>query len=177
MEKYVAFLRAINVGGHVVKMDHLRRLVAGVGVANVETFIASGNVIFDASTRSTSALEKKIESALHTALGYEVATFIRPTSAVAEVAAYQPFPDVDAPGNMLYVGFLSASPTSAAERALVACSSSIDEFHLAGRELFWLCRKTFRESDFNGARIEKLLGVKATLRNITTVRRLAAKYT
>lgn len=174
--KYVAFLRAINVGGHVVKMDHLRRIVSSAGVENVETFIASGNVIFDASVRSPGALERKIESALHSALGYEVATFIRTTSAVADIAAHQPFPDAGTPGDMLYVGFLSAAPTTAAQRALLAHNSPIDEFHIAGRELFWLCRKKFSESDFSGARIEKLLGVRATLRNITTVQRLAAKY-
>lgn len=176
MEKYVAFLRAINVGGHVVKMDHLRSLVAGIGVSNVETFIASGNVIFDSAARNASALEKKIESALHHALGYEVATFIRTTSAVADVARCQPFPDLDAPGNTLYVGFLSAAPLPAAQRALLALNSSVDEFHVAGREVFWLSHRKFSESDFSGAKLEKILGVKATLRNITTVRKLAAKY-
>ncbi len=47
MPRYVAFLRAVNVGGRIVKMDELRRLFAGAGFADVETFIASGNVIFD----------------------------------------------------------------------------------------------------------------------------------
>jgi uncharacterized protein (DUF1697 family) len=176
MEKYVAFLRAINVGGHVVKMDHLRSVVAGIGVSRVETFIASGNVIFDSAARSASALEKKIESALHQALGYEVATFIRTTSAVAEVAAREPFSGLDAPGNTLYVGFLSAAPAAAAQRALLALNSSVDEFHIAGREVFWLSHRKFSESDFSGAKLEKILGVKATLRNITTVRKIAAKY-
>jgi uncharacterized protein (DUF1697 family) len=46
MPKYVAFLRAINVGGHTVKMDHLRRLFEALGFTNVETFIASSDVVF-----------------------------------------------------------------------------------------------------------------------------------
>ena len=45
--RLVAFLRAINVGGHNVKMDRLRELFEALGLSNVETFIASGNVIFD----------------------------------------------------------------------------------------------------------------------------------
>jgi len=65
-------------------MDHLRSLFAGLGFANVETFIASGNVIFDSKAKDTSALERKIEKHLLVILGYEVRTFVR---SVAEVAA------------------------------------------------------------------------------------------
>lgn len=60
MSRYIALLRAINVGGHTVKMDRLRTLFAQVGLANVETFIASGNVIFDTPIQDTRALEQRI---------------------------------------------------------------------------------------------------------------------
>ena len=81
MPKYVAFLRAISGGGHTVKMDYLRSLFESLGFSNVETFIASGNVIFDSTSKSTKALEKKIESYLLKTLGYEVVTlFVRPLS-------------------------------------------------------------------------------------------------
>ena len=65
--RYVAFLRAINVGGHTVKMERLRELFAELGLANVETFIASGNVIFDAPSGDAGALERQIEQHLHAA--------------------------------------------------------------------------------------------------------------
>ena len=74
MPKYFAFLRAINVGGHTVKMDYLRALFEALGFANVETFIASGNVIFETKSKDTNALQREIEKHLHQALGYEVAT-------------------------------------------------------------------------------------------------------
>ena len=77
MPRYAAFLRAINVGGRVVKMEALRRFFESLDFANVETVIASGNVLFDASSKSEKALEKKIQDHLHTKLGYEVATFVR----------------------------------------------------------------------------------------------------
>ena len=77
MPKYLAFLRAINVGGHTVKMDHLRQIFESLGLSNAETFIASGNVIFDVKAGNVKTLEKKIENKLHEALGYEVAAFIR----------------------------------------------------------------------------------------------------
>ncbi len=77
MPKLVAFLRAINVGGHTVSMAALRAEFEALGLKDVETFIASGNVIFTAPTGNRAALERKIESHLHGALGYEVKTFLR----------------------------------------------------------------------------------------------------
>jgi len=74
----VAFLRAINVGGRVVKMHRLRTLFVDEGFANVETFIASGNVVFDLPpAKKAPALERTIEAMLRNALGYEVSTFVR----------------------------------------------------------------------------------------------------
>ncbi len=178
MPKYVAFLRAINVGGHTVKMDHLRRLFEAMGFANVETFIASGNVIFEAAEQDKKALERKIEDSLQEALGYEVATFIRTTAELAEFARYKPFKesDLNADGNTLYIAFLAGLPADAAQQKLLSFTTDIDEFHLNGPEVYWLCRKKMGESVFSGAMIEKTLGLPATLRNSTTVKKMAAKY-
>ena len=178
MPKYVAFLRAINVGGHTVKMDYLRSLFAALGFTNVETFIASGNVIFDSPSKSTKALEKKIEASLHQTLGYAVAAFIRSTSELADVASYEPFSDAElnAPGHALYIGFMAASPSDAAKQKLLALGLKLNDFHLHGREVYWLLRTKFSDSEFSGARLEKTLGLPVTLRNSTTVKKLAAKY-
>jgi uncharacterized protein (DUF1697 family) len=77
MSGYIAFLRAINVGGHTVKMETLRSLFETFGFSEVETFLASGNVIFESPEQDRTALESMIASGLQKALGYEVATFIR----------------------------------------------------------------------------------------------------
>ena len=66
--RYVAFLRAINVGGHVVKMDRLRRIFESMRFRNVETFIASGNVIFEAAGNAD-VLERRIEKGLAVGAG------------------------------------------------------------------------------------------------------------
>jgi uncharacterized protein (DUF1697 family) len=178
MAKYVAFLRAINVGGHTVKMDQLRRLFEEMGLSNVETFIASGNVIFNSTSRNKKALESKIEGYLQKALGYEVATFIRSITELAEIAAYNPFTEseMNDPGTALFVGFLGSRPSSESKLKLESCASKIDSFRIHERELYWLLRGKFTESDFSGARLEKTLGMPATLRNITTVRKIASKY-
>ncbi len=178
MPKYVAFLRAINVGGHTVKMDCLRALFETLGFANVETFIASGNVIFDSTSRSTRALEKKIESCLLEALGYEVATFIRSTAQLADIAQHKPFADSElkAEGHALYIGFMASEPSDAAKKKLLSLATKVDDFHINGREVYWLCRKKFSESEISGALLARTLGMPATLRNSTTVKKIAAKY-
>src|SRR5438093_13743288 len=107
MPPYVAFLRGINVGGHTVKMDDLRRHFEAMGVANVSTFIASGNVLFESPEADAAALERRIEATLHAALGYESATFLRTDAELAAVAAQDPFPDVELEGReKVYVVFM-----------------------------------------------------------------------
>lgn len=175
--KYVAFLRAINVGGHTVKMDHLRTLFESMGFANVETLIASGNVIFDSKSKNPKALESKIELALEANLGYKVATFIRSMSEVAEVARYKPFHDCQADGNVLYIGFVSDMPGEESKRQLLTFVTAVDDFHIYGREVYWLWRRKLGASDFpGGAKFEKALGLPATVRNANTVVKIALKY-
>lgn len=176
MPTYVAFLRAINVGGHVVKMDRLRRLFEEAGCANVETVIASGNVIFSSPSKSEKALAAKVAARLGEALRYEVATFLRAPAELAAITRQQPFGDAEE-SHGLYIGFLAEKPGGAAIKALRACATEVDDFRVVGREVYWLCRTRFSESLFSGPRLEKTLGMSTTIRNITTVRKIAAKCT
>lgn len=178
MPRYFAFLRAINVGGHTVKMGQLREIFESLGLSNVGTFIASGNLIFEARSHEEDKLVKKIEKGLKEGLGFEVATFIRSDSELAGVANYRPFPtpQMDS-ATALNVAFLSAPLEEKAKRSLMALKSDIDDFHVHGREVYWLCLKKQSESKFSNAVLEKMLGRKATLRGLNTVRKMAEKYT
>ena len=172
--RYVAFLRAINVGGRTVKMDHLRRLFLGMGFTQVETFIASGNVIFDSPVTDTAALERAIEAGLHDALGYRVDTFIRTPAELAAVAATWPFSDADrAAPHTLFIAFLGAPPDEAGRKRLMACTTAVDAFHIDGREVYWLRRDALGESSFAGGALEKALGMPATVRNARTAGKIA----
>ena len=110
------------------------------------------------------------------ALGYEVATFVRTAAEVCQAAAHEPFSAavMKAPYHGLYVSFLRDAPAAAAKRAVEALRSPNDEFHINARELYWLSRVPFSESKVNGAVLEKTIGP-ATMRSVTTVRKLAAK--
>src|SRR5215471_21526480 len=93
MFRFFAFLRAINVGcGRTVKMQSLRQVFESLGFSKVATFITSGNVVFETTTKEAETLERKIERALKEALGYEVRTFIRGEAELTKIAHYHPFP-------------------------------------------------------------------------------------
>lgn len=173
--QYVAFLRAVNVGGRVVKMAELKAIVEGLGFAEVSTFIASGNVIFT-TAKPAAALEATIERALDTALGFAVPAMVRRTADVARCATYEAFAPAELAGASLYVGFMKRAASPAAIKAALAMRTDIDDLHVHGREVYWLARKNIAESSVTGAAVEKALKVPVTFRNITTVRRLAAKY-
>ncbi len=176
MPRYVALLRAVNVGGRVVRMERLRQVFEETGLTGVSTHIASGNVLFTAGRGRAAVLETKIEKALEAALGYPVAAFLRTPAELAAVAAQRPFPDEDlGEAHGVYVGFLK-EPLSTERHDLVhGFRTPTDEFAVSGREVWWLCRIRSSDSEFSGARLEKALGLSATFRNISTVRALAAK--
>ena len=177
MPKHIAFLRAINVGGHLVKMDHLRRLFEELGFSNVETVIASGNVIFDSPAKNGQTLEKKIEKHLRQSLGYEVATFIRSPSDLVAITRYKPFTDSDlnAADHILYVAFLARPPEADAKIKLRPLINPVDDFDVHLREVYWLRRTSVGESKFSYAKLERALKMPATFRNVTTVKRIALK--
>jgi uncharacterized protein (DUF1697 family) len=177
MARYVAFLRAINVGGHTVKMAALRRLFETWGAANVETFIASGNVVFDTARRSAEAIERALESHMHRELGYTVGTFLRTPGELAAVAAHAPFPQLEYDaGATLYVAFMKAAASVPVARAVTSLRSELDDFAVANREVYWLRRRQLMPSAAVAPPLERIVGSPMTVRNVNTVRRLAAKY-
>jgi uncharacterized protein (DUF1697 family) len=177
MPRYIAFLRAINVGGnHVVKMDFLRQLFEALGFSNVETFIASGNVMFETTSKNARALEREIENRLREALGFEVATFIRTDTELAAIANYKPFSQSELEGAVaLNIAFLADGPDDKASQKLMALRTDIDDFHLHGRELYWLCRQKQSGSKISNAVLEKALGQRSTLRGANTIKKMAAR--
>ena len=177
MPRHIAFLRGINVGGHNVKMQELRRLFESLGFEGVETVIASGNVVFESPDGGGRKLEQRIEACLAEGLGYEVATFLRTAPELAAVARQQPFaPAGLAPGAVVYAVFLRDKPAPALRREIEALKTDNDEARVGKREIYWLRRERSKDSDLFGVRLGKLLGAETTVRNMNTVRRIVEKY-
>jgi uncharacterized protein (DUF1697 family) len=172
MTRWVAFLGGINVGGHRVTMDRLRTQFEALKLSNVSTFIASGNVIFEAALEAHD-LETKIQMRLERALGYAVPTFVRAAPAVIAAAAREPF-DVVADGDTHLVAILRLPPTSAAKKATLALSTARDTFAAHGAELHWRIHGKSMDSEVQVKILSKTILQPFTIRNAKSLRKLAA---
>jgi uncharacterized protein (DUF1697 family) len=164
-----AFLRGLNVGGHRVRMERLRGLFRELGFGGVESFIASGNLVFIAPG-SGAELEARIEPHLAAALGYGVDTFVRTPEEVAAILALRPFGAAPDEGATPHVAFLKRADDAELAATLAALRTPTDEFRVVGREAYWLCRTRMSESPV-GVKVTKALS-RATLRNSSTLRRM-----
>lgn len=173
MTKYIAFLRAINVGGtKLIRMEDLKKMFESFGVSNVQTFIQSGNIIFETSAKSMNILESRLEKQLEEALGYRVEVFVRSMGEITRIANQNHFePKAD---DTLHIAFLREKPTKAQMAALKKYNSPADEFAVSSREVYNL-RHDRDKSVFSNNFIEKIFGV-ATTRNMTTLKKIFEKY-
>ena len=177
MFRFIAFLRAINVGGgRTVKMQSLRQIFESLGFFNVATFIASGNVVFETTTKRTETLERKIEKALKEALGYEVRTFVRGEDELAKIANHRPFPgskfDETWQSNII---FLADNLNNKLKRGMYALRTKTDEFEVHGREVYWRRRRKQNGALFSTVPLEKILGPAFTVRGANTIKRIVSK--
>lgn len=113
MAKYVAFLRGVNVGGVIVKMDKLKKTFESLGFAEVKTLLASGNVLFTATAASESTLVSKIEKKLAADFGREIGVLVRKVEELRRLAEAEPFAEIKVtPQTRLYVTFISEKSKS-----------------------------------------------------------------
>ncbi len=178
MDRYVAFLRGMNLGKRRIKNEELRAHFEAMGFEEVATFRASGNVAFVAPKREAEAkLARRVESELDKRLGYDVPVFLRSAKEIAAVAAQKPFPaaKVKKSKGKLQVSLLQKKPSAAAKKKVLAMATDEDLLALSERELYWLPSGGLLESDLDLKAIEKLLGVD-TRRTMGTIEQIAAKY-
>ncbi len=154
-------------------MADLKNYFESFGCINVQTYINSGNVIFEA--KESANLEEKLEKQLEEALGYKVETFLRTMDEVAKIASKPAFePQGD---ETLHVVFLRNHQlvNKKSEQNLLSLRSEADDFAIQGSEVYNL-RRDKDKSIFSNNFIEKTLKIEGTTRNITTVRKVAEKY-
>ncbi len=161
-------------------MDVLRAHFEALGFTGVETFIASGNVIFASRANDPDKLSEKIAAHLEQSLGYKVDTFLRSRAEIAALVAGLPFhPSVATDDDTtIHVGFLARELTPAQRRGLLACRSPHDSFFVESRHYFWLCRgiKSHESKIWASAELKALRLPSSSMRNLTTVRKIAALH-
>ncbi len=177
MQRYLAFLRGMNLGRRRVPMSRLKSLIEELGFREVATFIASGNVLFSTKAAEHGRLEARIAAHLGTSLGYPVDTFIRTAEQVAAIARSKPFPEDGQEGITIHVGFWSRDVTPDFARQLTAVRTDVDEFRVEAREYYWLCRvRTSDSKVWTRPEIRALKFPTDTMRNMSSIRKLAARH-
>ena len=178
MERYVAFLRGMNLGSRRIKNPELVAHFEGMGLEDVATFRASGNVVFvDPASESESKLQKRVEEELGRRLGYDVAVFLRSAEEVAAIAAREPFPAqaIAAAKGKPQVVLLGRKPSAKARKDVPALAPAGDLMMLEGRELHWLPTVGLSETELDTKALDKALG-KGTTRTAGTIEQIATKY-
>jgi uncharacterized protein (DUF1697 family) len=178
MDRYVAFLRGMNLGKRRIKNPELAAEFERLGFVEVATFRASGNVVFSVEKKaSEAALAKQIEAGLEEGLGYEVPVYLRSIAELAKIAGREPFDAkvVAASKGKLQVSMLSRKPTAKAKKTVLGFATDQDRLALSGRELYWLPGGGTLESELDLKAIERALGA-GTMRTKGTVDQIAAKY-
>ncbi len=177
MERYVAFLRGMNLGNRRIKNPELQESFEDLGLAEVACFRASGNVIFTADGGDEAALTERIEAGLGKALGYEVPVFLRNTAELLAIVTAQPFDakQLAASKGKLQVTFLTRAPKAATRKQVLALATEEDRLAIEKRELYWLPSGGMSESSLDLKAIAAALG-QNTIRTKGTIEAIAAKH-
>ena len=174
MPSYVALLRGINVGPRKrIAMAELRRLVAGLGHANVRTYVNSGNVVFDSARTDPAAIVADIETALREAIGQPVPVVVRSAAEMAATVANNPFPEREPEPTSLHVSFLGATPDPALVEALRDVERGADDYRVVGRDIYLAYPNGVSGAIFMVNGFDRALAVTSTSRNWRTVTKLA----
>jgi uncharacterized protein (DUF1697 family) len=174
VERFAAFLRAVNLGKRRVDMATARERLESLGYADVASFVNSGNLLFSAGGKPTT-LEKKIRAALEDTFGFEVTTFVRTAAQVQALATDKPFGQLK-PGHTHFVLLALTPLTEAERRAVEAMSNEHDEVVLRGRDVHWLIRSKSTETSLGPKQWKQALPDNpTTARNVTMIERFAAK--
>ncbi|ATL48646.1 hypothetical protein COR50_16570 [Chitinophaga caeni] len=174
MSRIVAFLRAINVGGRNIKMAELKTIFETLPVQQVQTYIQSGNVMFDIAASKKKNFHTKIENLLEEQLGYPVITILKDLAQMQHIIEQNPFPDRNPDTHQLYVMMLAQIPNAKQREAIAAISSEVDTYVFLDDILYIRCERNKDKSLFTNMLVEKILKIDGTTRNWNTVMKIAS---
>lgn len=172
MNTCIALFRGINVGGHnALPMASLRALLADMGFHNVNTYIQSGNVLFQADEAVREGISAEISARVEAAHGFRPEVLVLELDEMEEAVANNPFPEAVAEPRSLHLNFLVSEPSNPDLDALEACQKESERFELIGRVFYLHAPEGIGRSRL-ARRTEKALGVSMTGRNWRTVQKI-----
>jgi len=174
MPVVISMLRGVNVGGHgKIKMDVLRELCASLKLRNAQTYVQSGNVVFETADRDLAPLAGRIEQAIERKFGFRPDVILRTASELRDVIARNPFASRSGiePSKLL-VTFLARQPSAEVRTKLLAIKTDPEELYLDGRELYAYFPNGMGRSKLSWPLVERTLAIPGTGRNWNTVTKL-----
>lgn len=169
MITHIALLRAVNVGGNMLKMERLREMLAELGFTDVRTYLQSGNVLFAAKgapARVSAAIEKRLSEATR----LPVSAIVRTPDELQRIVAANPFAkEASVAPKTVHVTFLAGDAPKGAAAAIGKLKAGTDRWHVAGREVYLCCPDGYGRTKLNNTALERALDLRATTRNWSTV--------
>jgi len=171
MNTYISMLRGINVSGQKkIRMADLKNMYETLRFGNVQTYVQSGNVIFDSDEQDFVELRKNIEAQIEKTFGFSVPVLLRTADDFKRVIENHPFKNEEA--IRVLVTFLYTQPEQSKFEELKQYKDKVDQFAIGEQEIFLFCPGGYGRTKLSNAFFEKKLDVVATTRNWKSVNTL-----
>lgn len=172
MQTWIGLLRGINMAGkNKIKMQELREIIQHPEIHHLQTYIQSGNLIFQTGLQETSQLSSHIRESIHQSHGFAPQTILIKADLFHRLAEENPFPDAIETPQRFHLFFLERPPTSPDIERMESVQTPTERFHLTPEVLYLHTPDGFGRSKLSNI-LEKALGVPATARNWNTVNKL-----
>jgi uncharacterized protein (DUF1697 family) len=175
MTSYISLLRGINVAGQKsIKMADLRAIYQDLALSNVQSYIQSGNVLFDSDNNDCQALAKTISQAILCHYHFDVAVQVLTVAHLKKALLEQPFKNIDLEkeGSKVLFCLLSGKADRSNFQQILDRAKPNEHLHLTENVLYLYCEEGVGKSKLVHSFIEKKLAVNATSRNIKTIKKL-----
>lgn len=179
MDTMIALFRGINVGGYnKLPMRELVETLAGLGLRNIQTYIQSGNVVFECEEGSKIELSNQIRDAIHQSHGFAPDVILLSSEELENAILANPFPEVEDLPKTLHLYFLGSEPTDPDTQRLAEMKSNQERYALIGKVFYLHAPDGIGRSKI-AAGVEKALGVSVTARNwrsVTKINEMAKRH-
>jgi uncharacterized protein (DUF1697 family) len=166
-QTYIALLRGINVGGHkLIKMENLRALCESLGLEQVQTYIQSGNILFQTAPMATSLLAQRLRQAIQNEFGFEVPCLVKTLDAWAAILQNNPFLANVQNAEHLHFTFLE---NPAATPDFIKGEFGNDTYAFSSEGVYLNCPDGYHKTKLTNNFIEKSAHQTASTRNWKTV--------
>ncbi len=172
MNKYVVFLRGINVGGRIITMSDLKSCLESLGLNQVHTVLQTGNVVFESQINDKQKLKQLIETSLTQTFGYPAKVQIYTQSELATIVENYPFA-IKNDDFQNYVIFLEKDKAKALIKAAVGLDMKVEETQVGKNVVYWRVRRGMTvKSPFSKNLVKPQFKEFNTVRNMNTLKKL-----